>query len=471
VAAAADGYRDDVPIRSVLGVLVVLVSGIAHAVEPPAEAPPPAPALQFGSYGRVVGASDLSGRTGRNTDLVRFGTRLDESTYAELNLSRLQPVAGRDVKVVFTLALFGPLFHFDGDASDVLAVRQAFAEVADVGVKGLSVWAGSRIARGDDVYLLDFWPLDNLNLVGGGARHDLGDIWEFASHVGLFRLRSQYQYQVVDAAAVNGFGVERLELLDRPRTVWANKATFWPGGRFQSQGFKLVGYAEAHAISAGTFTLADRTTRVLPADGGWVAGLQFGAWHGPSRSFVNAFVRASGGLGAFNPFESPFADGLPVTTTERAFDVLGAVVGNVEFGSIAGIQLGAYLRRSRDAAVNEFSGGSVLEGIVTARPHWWFSSWGGLAAEVSFQSMSKSALDERTGLPLGGSLWKFALMPYITPGGSGGYTRPHLRLIYVATVRDASAIALAVEEDVRGRAPVEHFLGVGAEWWFDSSYR
>ena len=27
----------------------------------------------------------------------------------------------------------------------------------------MGIWAGSRMYRGDDIYLLDFWPLDNLN--------------------------------------------------------------------------------------------------------------------------------------------------------------------------------------------------------------------------------------------------------------------------------------------------------------------
>jgi hypothetical protein len=29
--------------------------------------------------------------------------------------------------------------------------------------------------RGDDVYLLNWWPLDNLNMVGGGARYNAGE--------------------------------------------------------------------------------------------------------------------------------------------------------------------------------------------------------------------------------------------------------------------------------------------------------
>ena len=39
----------------------------------------------------------------------------------------------------------------------------------------VSAWVGSRMYRGDDIYLFDYWPLDDHNIVGGGVfyRKDL----------------------------------------------------------------------------------------------------------------------------------------------------------------------------------------------------------------------------------------------------------------------------------------------------------
>ena len=75
--------------------------------------------------------------------------------------------------MVATLALGHPIFHYDGDFDARLAVRNLYLEERDLGLEGLSLWMGSRMLRGDDIYLLDFWPLDNLNTVGGGVRYDV----------------------------------------------------------------------------------------------------------------------------------------------------------------------------------------------------------------------------------------------------------------------------------------------------------
>ena len=60
-------------------------------------------------------------------------------------------------------------------------------------------------------------------------------------------------------------------------------------------------------------------------------------------------------------------------------------------------------------------------------------------------------------------------MPFVSPFGRGTYTRPHLRVIYSLTVRDDDARALYPALDPRSANNVEHFLGIGVEWWFASS--
>ena len=153
--------------------------------------------FEFGSYGRVYAASDLRGGTGRGTNVVAFGPRIvDEGNYAELELRREdkwnERVKGR---VVATLALFPPFFHFTGKPEQAIGVRNLYAQGT---YDNVTMWAGSRMYRGDDIYLLNWWPLDNQNTVGGGVgapvykTETLETILQF--HAGQQRLDNPYQF-------------------------------------------------------------------------------------------------------------------------------------------------------------------------------------------------------------------------------------------------------------------------------------
>jgi maltoporin len=84
--------------------------------------------FHFGSYGRIVAASDLQGRTGRQSRIVTFAPRIDEDdTYAEIELRREDRLMGIDTRIVATVAYAGPLFHYDGDFSERIAIRNLFA--------------------------------------------------------------------------------------------------------------------------------------------------------------------------------------------------------------------------------------------------------------------------------------------------------------------------------------------------------
>ena len=50
------------------------------------------------------------------------------------------------------------------------------------------------------------------------------------------------------------------------------------------------------------------------------------------------------------------------------------------------------------------------------------------------------------------------------------YTRLHINVTYAATLRDAGALRLYAPGDPMGVNSVVHYLGIGAEWWFNSSY-
>src|SRR6185436_5039161 len=115
-----------------------------------AAASPHKGSFQFGSYGRVIAALDAEAGPGRDADIVAHGSRLDEDNYVEAELRRDDEwdVTHTTTHAVITLAIASPLFHWDADFSIKMAVRNLYLEENNLGLEGLSVWAGSRMLRG-----------------------------------------------------------------------------------------------------------------------------------------------------------------------------------------------------------------------------------------------------------------------------------------------------------------------------------
>ena len=452
--------------------------------EPPTETPAPSDAaaeasdeaeeeehtgdFYFGSYGRIIAASDLDGRTGRQSNITTWGPRIDETeTYAEIELRREDHFAGIDTSIVATVAYGGPLFHYDGEFSERIAIRNLYAESRNILTRGFAIWAGSRMWRGDDIYLMNFWPLDNLNMVGGGVRYALDDIGELSLAGGLSQPNDPFQRQELLAPATTGFTPETVVFLDRPRLVLAGKLTWWPFGRNAGTGLKTILYGESHYLPSGERENVAGFREQLPEDVGWVVGAQVGAYISELHTFANLFVRYARGLGAYDPLGVPFREG-SVIQTGRAEELRVALSGNWEH-DIFGLQVGAYFRYFRDADPNVFNRGALSEGSVNLRPMVWLDRFVGVAVDLSYQGMATSAINEVTGAPEGGNIFKLGIVPFISPFGRGTYTRPHIRLIYSVTVRDDNARGLYPALDPRSANTVEHFLGVGVEWWFSSS--
>ena len=74
-----------------------------------------------------------------------------------------------------------------------------------------------------------------------------------------------------------------------------------------------------------------------------------------------------------------------------------------------------------------------------------------------------------TNQPLHAKLWRFGIIPYLSPSGAGVFKRPVLRLIWAVTQRNDDARSLYASDDPFARRKVEQFFGIGAEWWFNSS--
>ncbi len=434
--------------------------------------------FRFGSYGRIVAASDVRGMSGRQTRIVSFAPRIDEDdTYAELELRREDRFFGVDTRIVATVAYAGPLFHYDGEFSERIAIRNLFAEATNILTPGLSIWGGSRMVRGDDVYLMNFWPMDNLNMVGGGLRYSLEDDLELAVQVGMSQPNNPFQRQSDLVPARTGFLPDEIFVLDRPRTVLSGRLTYWPMGRFERDGLKGVLYGEQHWLGAGTRNRTDGTVEGLPEDSGFVLGAQVGGYLSDSRTFANLFFRYARGLGAYDPLGVPFRTGT-VITTGRAEQIRLALSANWEWNESpdvgVGLQLGAWWQIHHDADPAVWNRGSLSEGAISIRPHVWFGQVAGVALDLSYQGMQSLALNELGGLGSvlggeGGSIFKLGVMPFISPWGRGTYSRPHIRLLYVLSGRDVGARQLLNPADPRASRDIEHFLGVSVEWWFSST--
>lgn len=482
---------------------LVIACGTANAraadaeATPPGTTPPPsAPSypskayaqtptglegFSFGSYGRVTAASDLRGGSGREANIVAFGTRIDAPTYAEVQLERRDKWASSygagfvTTNVVFTQAFAAPLFHESGRFEARTAVRNLYAETKGIFNKGFSAWIGSRMYRGDDVYLLNFWPLDNLNMVGGGTKIAIDTTSEEATSialaVGLGRSADPFSFQTRPSSSPTGFGATDVITLDRPRTVVSVKGQhlhFFKQGSGPIPGLKFVLYGEQHGMARGTRVNESNLREELPAENGSLIGGQVGMFAGEHDIFINLFLRHATGLAAYGDKTVPSALS-PEKSTSGARETLVALSANYEKGMF-GLLVGAYFRGFRDASRNPYSRSTFNEGSFNVRPIVWLGEHVGIAAEASYQALATAAVRD-DGTPERASMWRFGLLPFLTPAGRGSFTRPHFQIVYLYSSRDAGARLRYAPDDKFARRSGEHFLGLSVEWWFNSSYR
>jgi hypothetical protein len=485
----ADRITMPFPMARVLGVVlcaaIISFALSAHAEEAaapkekdPIEGPVPSKVegFTFGSYGRVQPATDLEGGTARQFNLVAHGSRLEQPTYAELEFAYRfpRPDGGPKFTMIFTLAYDGELFHYTGVWNVQSAVRNLYLQADEVVVKPLTLWAGSRMYRGDDIYLLDFWPLDNLNTYGGGAGLFF-DSTQVELHAGINRLDTDFQHQEITVPD-EVWGAEKITWMDRQRMIVSARATqFFLRDAYTGFGMKAKLHMEYHHLSSGSRLgirgINDVTPdfKTYPADDGFLAGAQLGAWGFGRNAFANLFVRYAVGLAAYDPLMVPYGFDAELKTSGAREFLLG-LSANCE-AWIIGTMLGAYLRKFNDADANTYDNDDAWELIIAARPHLMLHKHFYLAFELSHQLRKSAGLSPVSNRVLDPSVTKLSVMPLVTVGG-GTYARPQLRLVYTASFVNGDARELINPEDVRSRRGVQHFLGLSAEWWFNSnSYR
>lgn len=439
----------------------------------PAHNRPPgyADGFHFGSYGRVVAAGDHRGRAPRDGDIVARGSRLDESSYLELELRREDYWESTDAytRIVATLAIAHPVFHYTGQFNLNAGMRNLYIEESGLGLKKLSVWVGSRMYRGDDIYLLDFWPLDSLNTVGGGASYTFLKDLTVKVHTGLGQPQSPFFYQsVARPRPLQLPGEAQVEILDRQKIISSAKVSNIFGAGKQG-GIKPVVYGELHYTNEGQRETTPRVFEDVPRDIGYLVGAQLGGFTGKRSTHLNLIARYASGLAAYGEFDTP-TQLSPQRDTKGAHEVLLAVSGNYETGPF-GVLLGSYWRAFRNASpALDFE--DLSEGVVIVRPTVWLGKIAGVSVEGSYQAQRRGALveqDDGAVHPVFGQMGRVGVMPFLSPGGRGNFTRPHLRFTYLLTLRSEGARAMFPEQDIAAIRALDHFFGLSAEWWFGST--
>jgi hypothetical protein len=424
----------------------------------------------FGSYGRIGVGTDLRGATPEATNVVHKGSRIVENSYTEADLYyRMRNDKGVGIKTVTTLAFADEPFHYTGEFDTNLALRNLYAEAT--WQSGLAIWIGSRMYRGDDIYLLDYWPLDDINTVGGGVTYSKERLYG-AVHVGANRLLDPFQYQERQVTDPE-FGSTYIVDLDRQHMVASATSSYRliepsAGGL----GAKAKLHHEVHALPDGSRLREDETREELPSDFGWSLGAQLGLWgFADGLSHANLFVRYSQGLAAFDELQLPEGFDASKKTFPDASELVVAVSANYELGNRGGAMLGGYARRFVDADPNQADRDDGWEYIVDVRPHYAIAGDVEAAIDLSYQARFPRGLSPTMLIALDPAVVQIAPMLIYSPFGAGAYARPHFRLLYRAAHLNEGARDLYPLDDTRRSRSWVHYLGIQAEWWFNSSYR
>jgi hypothetical protein len=428
----------------------------------------PSTGFRFGSYGRAITGTDLRGGKPEKLLLVARGPRVVEASYLELDFSYGFETKRGPLRPVMTLAFAGILFHETGQFDAQPALRNMFLEGAVA--KNVYAWAGSRMYRGDDVYLFDFWPLDDLNTLGAGVIYS-GSPLELAVHAGFNRLQHPFQFQELDAPNPVQ-GATTIVQLNRQRMVSSATAAYIARDVAENIHVKVKGYGEVHALPSGTRERTDGTVEQLPSDAGFLVGGQIGAFgfappESKLRRHVNVFARYAKGLAAYDELAAPTSFG-PELKTSRASELQFALsmAWDHELGNM---MVGAMSRRFIDADANATDFEDGWEYAIGARPLARIVPDFFAGADISYQARFPRGLNPITLRAEDPGMFQIAPMLVFSPIGPSAYDRPQIRLVYRGAHLNTAARDLYVPEDVRHDREWVHYIGAQAEWWFNSS--
>ena len=429
--------------------------------------------FRFGSYGRVSAATDLRGGKPEAVAVVADGPRIVEPNYFELDFQYgFTTPSGMHIRTVTTLAYDDDLFHDTGNFQSTSAIRNLFAE-AELGPH-LTAWIGSRMYRGDDIYLFDQWPLDNQNTVGGGVAYKPHRL-EVLAHVGFNRLLNPFQYQTIEVPDP-AQGATTVTQLNRERTVGSASVSYLVLDRAPSElSLKLKLHTEVSGLPSGSYERTDGSFEALPKDYGFLIGGE-ASFYGMSADarfhrHINLFARYAAGLAAYDPLSAPSTFDASLKTFPTASEVLLAMSSNWDMPG-GNLMFAAKARRFIDASGN--TNDDVNDGweyAIDARPLVKATHDLYLGADISYQVRFPDGINATSQLAEDPAVFQIAPMAVWSPMGPSAYDRPQLRLVYRAAFLNQGALDQYVPDDPRHDHAWVHYLGLQAEWWFNSSYR
>lgn len=420
-----------------------------------------------GSYGRAQGASRLDGGAGQPVNVVAFGPRLEALPYAELDFGWQRRMDdGAQFNMLVTPAIEGLPFHYDGQWDADMALRNLYGMATLDGPADtrMSFWAGSRMYRGDDLYLLNFWPLDQLNTLGGGLEAQREGL-NVRLHGGVNRVAGgDYQVQEWTLPQPGGVGGDPVLVLDRQRRILSARVGYV---HTLSEGLTVRArvYGEHHHLPEGARLVDDRFTQELPEDYGAVIGGQLSAWGWAPDSFVHLWVRHARGLASTGELSIPTTGLAPDYSVRAARQTLVALGVNHQTEKVS-VAFGGYGRSFIDADGQSLDADDGLEMALVLRPTFHFTDHVSLGLEASHQVLRPNGINPRTERVDVPQVTKLSVFPQITPG-KGTFSRPMVYGIYTYSRLNPDAQAWYDPIDQRAQAST-HTVGVGVEWWINS---
>jgi hypothetical protein len=131
--------------------------------------------------------------------------------------------------------------------------------------------------------------------------------------------------------------------------------------------------------------------------------------------------------------------------------------------------LGVLSHRVIDATGEDMDPNDGWQYVIDARPLARFARDWYIGADVSYQARFPQGLNPITLRAEDPAIFHIAPMIVFSPMGPSGYDRPQIRFVYSAANLNQGALDDYVPGDVRNVRPWEYYLGVQAEWWFNSS--
>ncbi len=440
--------------------------------------------FRFGSYGRLIAGSDTRGGKPERLLVGAVGPRVIEDSYLELEMQYgFETKRGIKLRPIITLAFDGTLFHDTGDFDAHPAIRNMYLDATLSST--VSAWVGSRMYRGDDIYLFDYWPLDDQNTVGAGVLYRSAEIpankngnaVELAGHVGFNRLNDDYQFQQVEVANPEQ-GATTITQLNRERIIASATASYllMLDPKLPSMKFKL--HAELHELPSGTRARLDETgaptgvLEALPADSGHLIGAElsiFGRSTAGYHDHLNLFARYASGLATFDELAPPTSFGTDLKTT-NASELSFGLSGNYDtaFGNC---MIGALSRRFIDASSddNTVDHADGWEYAIDARPLVRVLPDVFVGADISYQARFPRGLNPYTERAEDPAIFQLAPMVVYSPMGPSAYDRPQLRAVFDFAHLNQGALDEYVPDDPRHAHGNIYSITFQAEWWFNSS--